>query len=203
MISATQQLNVLVLNRSWVAIGITSLETAISKVASCYGDGTPKARIVDCLNEFRAFDWSDWTKMRPIDGEKGIKTVSATLRIPEIIQFTRYDKMPSRKIHYNRRTIYLRDNNQCQYCSAKEDLSLDHIIPRCQGGLTNWENVVVACTRCNLKKAGRTPQEAGMHLLKRPMKPKSNILTTSVRVKSWEHFLGTLYWALELDNDIK
>lgn len=203
MTPAIQQLNVLVLNRSWVAIGITSLETAISKVASCYSDGTPKAKIVDCLNEFRAFDWSDWTKMRPIDGEKGIKTVSATLRIPEIIQFTRYDRMPSRKIHYNRRTIYLRDNNQCQYCFAKEDLSLDHIIPRCQGGLTNWENVVVACTKCNMRKAGRTPQEAGMHLLKKPMKPKSNILTTSVRVKSWEHFLGTLYWALELDNDIK
>lgn len=199
MIAATQQ--VLVLNKFWAPIGVTTLETAIAKVMSSYADGTSKAKIVDPVNDFRSFEWSDWTKMRPKEGEDGIRTVNCILRIPEVIQFTRYDRMPSRKVHYNRRTIYLRDNNQCQYCSSKCELSLDHVIPRCQGGLTTWENVVVACVRCNLKKAGRTPQEAGMRLLKTPAKPKSNLFVTTVKVKSWEAFLGEAYWMTELDHD--
>jgi len=201
MVGTIQQSKVLVLNRSWLAIGITTLEVAIARVMSVYADGTPKAKIVDPVNDFRSFDWTDWTKMRPTAGEKGIRTVNYVLRVPEVIQFTKYDKMPSRKIHYNRRTIYLRDNNQCQYCSSKNDLSLDHIIPRCQGGLTTWDNIVVACVKCNLKKAGRTPQEAGMKLLKVPSKPKSNLFVTTVKVKSWEAFLGEAYWMTELDHD--
>lgn len=199
MVAATQQ--VLVLNKSWAPIGVTTLETAIAKVMSSYSDGTSKAKIVDPVNDFRSFEWSDWTKMRPKDGEDGIRTVNCILRIPEVIQFTRYDRMPSRKVHYNRRTIYLRDNNQCQYCSSKFELSLDHVIPRCQGGRTTWENVVVACVKCNLKKAGRTPQEAGMRLLKVPAKPKSNLFVTTIKVKSWEAFLGEAYWMTELDHD--
>ena len=198
---AIQNAKVLVINKSWLAFGIINLEKAISKVMSLYADGTPKARIVDPINDFRSFDWSDWTKLKPDNGEKSIKTVNSFLRIPEVIQYTKYDKLPSRKIHYNRRTIYLRDNNQCQYCSSKNDLSLDHVVPRCQGGLTTWENVVVACVKCNLRKAGRTPQEAGMRLLKIPSKPRSNIFATTIRIKSWEAFLGEAYWMTELDHD--
>lgn len=190
---------VLVLNRSWRVLGVTNLDSAISKVASFYSDGTPKAKIIDI--DFQSFDWQDWTKMRPKYGERCIKTVSSFFRIPEIIQFTKYDRIPSKRIHYNRRTIYLRDNNKCQYCNSKNDLSLDHVVPKCQGGLTNWENVVVACVKCNLKKAGRTPDQAGMKLLKRPIKPKHNLFTTSIKVKSWEAFLGEAYWITELDHD--
>lgn len=190
---------VLVLNKSWHVLGVTNLDVAISKVMSFYNDGTPKAKIIDV--DFRSFNWSDWTKIMPKDGEKKIQTVSSFLKIPEIIQYTRYDKVPSKKIHYNRRTIYIRDNNKCQYCCSKNDLSLDHVIPRCQGGLTNWENVVVACVKCNLKKAGRTPEQAGMKLIKKPIKPKFNFFATSIKVKSWEAFLGEAYWITELEHD--
>ena len=181
---------VLVLNRSWIAVGITTLESAITKVCSFYKDGTPKAKIIDCVDDFQSFNWSDWSKIRPDENKNFIQTVNNTFKIPEIIQFTKYDKIPSRKVHYNRRTIFLRDNNQCQYCASKTDLTLDHLIPKCQGGLTTWENVVAACVKCNLKKAGRTPKEAKMSLLKKPIKPKLNPLSSAVRVKSWEHFLG-------------
>ena len=192
---------VLVLNRSWIAVGITTLESAITKVCSFYKDGTPKAKIIDCVDDFQSFNWSDWSKIRPDENKNFIQTVNNTFKIPEIIQFTKYDKIPSRKVHYNRRTIFLRDNNQCQYCASKTDLTLDHLIPKCQGGLTTWENVVAACVKCNLKKAGRTPKEAKMSLLKKPIKPKLKPLSSAVRVKSWEHFLGEMYYVVELDND--
>lgn len=192
---------VLVLNRSWLAIGVVALEDAIVKLASFYKDGTPKARIVDCVNDFRSFEWSDWTKIKPKENEKGIKAVNAVFRVPEVIQFTRYDKVPQRQIHYNRRNIFLRDNSQCQYCTSKKDLTLDHVIPKSRDGKSTWENIVVACVKCNLKKANRTPQEAGMRLLKIPVKPRYNFSVGDIRIKSWSHFINEIYWQTELESD--
>ncbi|MEI8270428.1 MAG: HNH endonuclease, partial [bacterium] len=94
--------------------------------------------------------------------------------------------------------------HNCQYCQKmknSEELSLDHVVPKCQGGLTTWENIVVACTDCNSKKAGRTPKQAGMQLLRKPMKPKSNFFTGDIRIESWSQFLGENYWSIELEND--
>lgn len=195
---------VLVLNSSWSAIGVVTLEKALKKVSSTYADGTPKARIIDALNGFALFTWEDWTRLRPAEDEKGMKSVNAVFRIPEIIQFTKYNKLPSQKVHYNRRTIYRRDNNTCQYCGKKKpasELSMDHVVPRCQGGKTTWDNIVVACTECNTRKAGRTPQEAGMKLLSIPKKPTHNFCVGDIRVKSWEQLLGTAYWLTELEHD--
>lgn len=202
--SSLAERKVLVINKSWNAIGIVTLEKALKKLSGEYRDGTPKARIIDCLHDFRSMTWDDWSKLRPVDGEEGMRSVNAIFRIPEVIQYTRYDKLPCQKVHYNRRTIFLRDNHTCQYCGKKKsgnDMSLDHVVPRCQGGKTTWENIVVACTECNAKKAGRTPQEAGMLLLKHPVKPKYNFNFGDVRVKSWSQFLGEAYWLTELDHD--
>jgi 5-methylcytosine-specific restriction endonuclease McrA len=195
---------VLVLNKSWRAVGIITLEKALKKVSASYKDGTPKARIVDCVHDFQCMTWEDWTRLRPSDGEQGMKSVNAIFRIPEVIQYTRYDKVPAQKVHYNRRTIYRRDNNTCQYCGRRkgsEELSVDHVVPRCQGGLTTWENIVVACTECNARKAGRTPDQAGMKLLSNPVRPKYNFYTGEIRIKSWEAFLGEAYYNVELEND--
>jgi hypothetical protein len=195
---------VLVLNKSWRAVGIIPLEKALKKVSTSYKDGTPKARIIDCVHDFQSMTWEDWSRLRPADGEQGMKSVNAVFRIPEVIQYTRYDKLPAQKIHYNRRTIYRRDNNTCQYCGKRkssEELSVDHVVPRCQGGLTTWENIVVACTDCNAHKAGRTPDEAGMTLLSIPVRPKYNFYVGEIRVKSWEAFLGEAYYNVELEND--
>jgi 5-methylcytosine-specific restriction endonuclease McrA len=195
---------VLVLNKSWAAVEIVPLKKAIKKVSSTYKDGTPKARIIDCVNDFKLFTWEDWSQLRPSENEEGMRSVKAVFRIPEVIQYTRYDKIPVQKVHYNRRTIYHRDNNTCQYCGKKKscnELSLDHVVPKCQGGLTTWENIVVACTECNSKKAGRTPKEANMKLLSIPVKPKQNYYIGQIKVKSWEQFLGEAYWGVELEHD--
>lgn len=184
---------VLVLNKSWAPIGIITLDKALKKIAGTYKDGTPKACIIDTLNDFAMLTWDDWAKLRPQEGEPSMRSVNAVFRIPEVIHYTRYDKLPTQKVHYNRRTIYRRDNNICQYCGKNKpgnELSLDHVIPRCQGGLTTWENIVVACTNCNAKKAGRTPREANMRLLSVPKKPKHNFFPGDTQAKSWQTFLG-------------
>jgi 5-methylcytosine-specific restriction endonuclease McrA len=199
------QRKVLVINKSWRAIGIVSLERALHKLFCTYSDGTPKAKIVDAVHDFASYTWEDWSKLKPSEGEEGIRTVTTVFRIPEVIQFTRYDKIPQNKIHYNRRTIYRRDGFCCQYCGKKKstsELSLDHVVPRCQGGLTNWNNIVVACTDCNSKKAGRTPDQAGMKLRRQPYRPKHNFLCEDIRVDSWTAFLGEAYWLTELENDM-
>jgi len=137
-------------------------------------------------------------------GEEGIKSPNAILRIPTVIKLTRYDRKPAAKIHYNRRTIYRRDNNTCQYCGRRpgtKELSIDHVLPRAQGGKTTGENVVVACTDCNAKKADRTPEQAKMKLLKKPKKPKYNLYVGDIRVKDWETWLGAAYWLTELEHD--
>jgi 5-methylcytosine-specific restriction endonuclease McrA len=223
------QRKVLVLNKSWQAIGIVSLEKALKKVAGVYKDGTPKAKIIDCVNDFKLMTWEDWTELRPhpkychecekicdqavgdkcgvcdkMLGEEGMRGVSVVLRIPTVIQYTRYDKLPAQKVHYNRRTIYKRDKNTCQYCGKRKissELSIDHVVPKCQGGPTTWENVVCACIDCNSKKAGRTPQEANMKLLSKPVKPQYNFFFGEKIVKSWKSFVSEAYWSVELEND--
>ena len=195
---------VLVLNRSWTPIKVISLEKALKKVTKTHPDGTPKARIIDAVHDFQSLTWEDWTQLRPAEDEEGMRSVNAVFRIPRVIQYTQYDKIPSQKVNYNRRTIYRRDKNTCQYCGKKKpssELSIDHVVPKCQGGKSVWTNVVVACTKCNTMKAGRTPKEANMKLLSVPKKPAYNFDVGDVRVESWQAFLGEAYWLVQLENE--
>ncbi|HMP15995.1 MAG TPA: HNH endonuclease, partial [Gemmatales bacterium] len=80
-----------------------------------------------------------------------------------VIRLLGYDKLPKQTVKFNRRNIFARDHNQCQYCGKRfstNDLSLDHVIPRSQGGGATWENIVCACLAGNIKKGGRTPKQA-------------------------------------------
>ena len=175
-----QNRKVLVLNKSWRPITILTLEKALIKLFSEHKDGEPKAIIVDCANGFQTLTWEDWSKVRPQEDEEKLRSVNASFRIPSVIQLTRYDKVPTKKVHYCRKTIYKRDEYKCQYCGQKpstEELSIDHVIPRSHGGLTTWENCVLACVKCNTKKANRNPLQANMKLLKIPKKPKMNALS--------------------------
>lgn len=202
--SVLQTRRVLVLNKSWHAIGVVSLKKAIIQITSTYKDGTPKARIIDCVHDFQTMTWEDWSKIKPKDDEEHLTSVNAIFRIPEVIMYTKYDKLPHKKVHYNRRTIFQRDRHTCQYCGKHKpanELSLDHVIPKCQGGLTNWENIVLACIKCNVKKAGRTPEQAGMRLLSIPKKPNINFFVGEFKVSSWNQFLTEAYWLTELDHD--
>src|SRR5437762_841228 len=105
----------------------------------------------------------------------------------------------------NLRSIYARDSNRCQYCGKKHpttELSLDHVTPKSQGGKSTWDNIVCCCVKCNVKKGGRTPDQAHMHLIAKPVKPKRspviNIRLADERYWSWKQFLDNAYWTVEL-----
>jgi 5-methylcytosine-specific restriction endonuclease McrA len=202
-----QQRKCLVLNKNWRAIATIPLEDAICKVFSSYDDGTPKARIIE-PESYQTFTWEDWSKLKPAADEESIASASFVFRIPEIILLSRYEKMPKPKVHFSRRTLYKRDRNQCQYCGCRpgsEELTIEHVIPRCQGGTTTWENCVLACVPCNRKKAHMTPEQANMKLMKEPKKPEMYMLRFDdyKPVKSWQSFLGTAYWNVDLENENK
>ena len=109
------------------------------------------------------------------DGRGELRTIRRTIPVPSVIRLMYLVKRPLGHRRLSRREIFERDNYTCQYCGeATRDLTLDHIFPRVHGGGHAWENVVSACIPCNHRKAGRTPQEAHMRLLKRPLPPKPN-----------------------------
>jgi hypothetical protein len=205
MIGATlQSRKCLVLNKNWRPIGTVTLEDAICKVVNTYDDGTPKARIIE-PNSYQALSWDDWSKLTLEIDEERISSSRMSFKIPEIIILSKFEKLPKPKVHFSRRTLYKRDGMQCQYCGIKpgsEELTIDHVLPRAQGGTTTWENCALACVDCNRRKADRTPIQAGMKLMKEPKKPEAHLykFDTVIPIKSWESFLGSAYWSVELEN---
>ncbi len=195
----------LVLNKNWTPVATVPLQRAIIMLFSEYDDGTPKARIID-HETYQAFTWADWSKLRPSMTDDRIIGTNLLFKIPEVILLSKFEKMPKPKIHFSRRTLFKRDKMMCQYCGDKpesSELTIDHIVPRAQGGTTTWENCTLCCVDCNRKKADKTPKQAGMTLLSVPKKPTTNLFRyeTLKPIKSWEAFLGVSYWTQELDND--
>jgi len=222
---AFENRKVLVLNKSWAPVGVRSLERAMGLLFATGKDNQPKARILVPSEDFTLYTWDDWATIRPKNGEDVIHAGRGnTFRIPEIILLSHYNKMPHQRVHFSRRTIYKRDNFTCQYCGCKpgsEELTIDHVVPRAQGGLTEWTNCVLACVQCNSQKAARRPEQAFRHLLSKeqqkfwrgpspmraqnPIKPKVALFKgdRAAIPKSWEHFISEAYWDVPLDNDME
>jgi len=198
--------NVLVLNKHYMAIRIVGAKRAFSllfrdlaEVVS-YEEGS-----------YANYDFNSWCEISEFkrsfnpDGHDWVSTVNFYIAVPRIIRLLFYDRLPRTEVKFNRRNIYARDKNHCQYCGKRfssSELSLDHIIPRSMGGKAVWENIVCACTKCNVKKGGKTPHQAHMKLIKKPVKPKRNPLLHlhlgHDRYKSWKQFLDNAYWSVEL-----
>ncbi|MFP4640711.1 MAG: HNH endonuclease [Dehalococcoidia bacterium] len=101
-----------------------------------------------------------------------VRSLSFSMTAPSVVRLTHLVKRHRREVKLTRRRVFIRDRYTCQYCGKETgDLTLDHVVPRRLGGEHSWENVVSACKACNQKKAGRTPQIAGMRLLKKPFRP--------------------------------
>jgi 5-methylcytosine-specific restriction endonuclease McrA len=117
--------------------------------------------------------------------------------LPSVIRLRVYKHIPIRLQIVTRKNIYLRDNHTCQYCGVKlkgEDLTLDHIFPKSRGGKSDWQNQVTCCRGCNWKKDDRTPEEAGMPLLHRPLPAtvhtgRAILRTMALQTKEWERYL--------------
>ncbi|MCG8508394.1 MAG: HNH endonuclease [Rhodospirillales bacterium] len=211
MIATGSSLNsqVLVLNKLWMAVRIVDARRAFSLI---FSDGAEVIRVDDGSYSGHDFEaWAELSAMRDkfagpsSDDYEWIRTVRMHIAVPKIIRLLGYDKLPRQEVKLNRRNIYARDRNRCQYCGEHfptSELSLDHIVPRSQGGGSSWTNLVCCCIRCNAKKGGRTPTQAHMSLIRPPAKPARNPVV-SLRIgqdkyASWKQFLDNAYWSVEL-----
>ena len=114
-------------------------------------------------------------KAEPLEHNPEIK-IRSNMNLPSVIRLKYFVKVPYKEITLNRKNIFQRDNNQCQYCGySGKNLSVDHILPRSRGGLDSWENVTTACLRCNVSKGNKTPEEAGMSLERKSHRPPGNL----------------------------
>jgi 5-methylcytosine-specific restriction endonuclease McrA len=112
--------------------------------------------------------------VRTANGHK-IHSVTQTFPMPSVIRLNRYVNAPYKGVNLTRQNIFKRDNNECQYCGTRKDLTIDHVIPRAKGGKDTWINLVTACKKCNAKKGESTPEDAGMPLKRKPYKPSYSI----------------------------
>lgn len=113
--------------------------------------------------------------------EKKISSPSRSFDLPAVIVLKTVVKFRFTTVACNRMNIIWRDNNQCQYCAnyfPNDKLTMDHVVPKSRGGDNSWENLVAACKKCNQKKGSRTIKESGMNPLRKPVRPKANILRT-------------------------
>ena len=185
----------LVLNRLWQAVNLVGVERAFSLLA------LEHAQVIYAEDgSFRLFDADAWfafsAETPPSEGGRLIHTVNQSVRVPSVLLLRRYDRMLLREMKFNRQNLFERDGYRCQYCGnsfVAKELNMDHVVPRDRGGKTSWENVVTSCIRCNSRKGNRDPNEAGMYLLREPVRPRQRPFVSFLYGRpiedSWRHFI--------------
>jgi len=198
MAASVLQRPTLILNRNWQPVNVATVARALVLLWN------ESARVVDTA-DYQTFDWNDWSKLRPQDGDAFVQAIRMRIRVPEVITLTEYDRLPTAAVTFSRRNIFKRDRFVCQYCGEQpgsDALSIDHVVPRAQGGESRWDNCVLACVECNHRKADRTPEQAGMTLRKPPVRPQWKPLyaTDDRRIESWSKFVSEAYWNVALES---
>lgn len=209
------------LNSEWRPINVLPTLKAVMKVFS------GRALFLD-PESFRTYDfeswvveWDDAVRCAKIASGRVMPLAGASLVLPEVVVCTEYRGLgykidKRRKPKFSRKNLFLRDRCICQFCGKKfptNELTMGHVIPKSKGGDVSWTNIVLACVPCNHGMADRTPEQAGMKLIRKPFVPSNEDLRlspgdrirmqiTSRPPKTWEQFLGkmmnTMYWNVEL-----
>ena len=197
--SSSLNCSVLVLNRMYMAVHVVGVRRAFCLLCK---DGAEVINIED--GAWMAYDFSSWLENCNLRAELGqideqddwINSVNFSVQAPRVIRLLNYDRVPRNKVKFSRRNVFLRDEYHCQYCARRfgtSNLSLDHVMPRSQGGQSSWVNIVTACLKCNVRKGGRTPEQANMKLLNRPVCPKNNPILlhqlSQEKYHSWRNFV--------------
>ena len=204
--SSALDASVLVLNKFYMAVHVIPVRRAFCLLFKELAE-------VITLDDGRytSYDFNSWREVSEARSEfRGpdddyIRTVQFEIQVPRVIRLLAFDRLPRAKVKFNRRNIFARDGNRCQYCGTKfptSELSLDHVLPRSRGGQATWDNIVCACVKCNVRKGGRTPREANMRLVQEPVKPKTSptlgLKLSHGKYQSWRTFLDHAYWSVEL-----
>ena len=202
----------LLLNAHYMAVCVVSVRRAFTLLFKRDLLDQPVAEVVSVEDgQYISYDFDDWTELSAYRREfepnehDWIRTVRFDLAVPRIIRVLTFAKLPRQDVKFNRRNLFARDRNICQYCGKRfssSELSLDHVVPRSLGGQSTWTNIVCACVRCNVRKGGRTPEQASVKLIKTPIKPRRNpvvsVTLADRRYSSWKQFLDRAYWDVEL-----
>ncbi|MCA9291700.1 MAG: HNH endonuclease [Phycisphaerales bacterium] len=197
---------VLVLNRVYTAIRVISARRAFVMLFKQI------AEVISIENGYYVnYDFESWADVAALqrqfepDAHSWVRTSRFEIAVPKIIRLFGYDRLPRQEVKLNRRNLYARDGNRCQYCGktfSTRELTIDHIVPRVAGGDNSWTNLVCACVPCNARKGGRTPSGAGMSLIRKPVRPRRHPAITmrlgNEKYQSWKAFLDNAYWTVEL-----
>lgn len=196
MRATSLQEKVLVLNKYYQATQITTLQRAICHLVK----GTAKV----ITSDWTTHTFEEWIKISKFyengtsQGLQFIRSPSITILVPEAIYLPFYESLPQHEVIFSRQNLFLRDQFTCQYCGKllknPKERTIDHVIPKSRGGKTVWTNVVLCCKKCNLKKGNRTPEEAGLKLLKTPKVPRWQALILEEfpkhKKEKWKVFLN-------------
>jgi 5-methylcytosine-specific restriction endonuclease McrA len=210
-VSAILSSHVLVLNRGYMPIRMTTVRDAMVKL---FADIAEAVAVEE--NAYVGYDFHSWTEVSALRRElsdvppdaEWIHTPSLSLLVPRVIRLLAYDRLPVCNVKLTRKNIYERDRYTCQYTGKRlksTELNIDHVIPRSRGGRSTWENLVTCSVEANTRKGGRTPEEAGMSLIRKPRRPSPRhqlwIPPSAKRYRDWDHFISDLYWNAELEDE--
>lgn len=203
--------DVLLLNRNYQALRVIDVQRTFKLLIEDRAEVLEVEEDANGHARYYNFGFADWAELSRFKAEfepdqhDWIRTVRCTFAIPRIIRLFGYDRLPKQTVRLSRRNVFARDGNRCQYCGRRfptNELSLDHVFPRTQGGKTTWDNLVCCCVKCNVRKGGRTPEQANMKLHTKPVQPKRapviDICLGQPRYKSWKQFLSSAYWDVQL-----
>ena len=190
--SNLQRQTVLILNKNWQAVHVKSPAEALSMMYSDSSTGLD----VKGMDDMIPYKWDDWVSLPYDNNSDYIQTVRGNIKIPKIVILAKYNGIPHKRPKFSSSAVWNRDKGICQYTGQKltpNQGNIDHVIPRSRGGESSWTNCVLVHKEVNSKKADKTPQEAGLKLIRPPKEPKSLPTTFYIKnkhkIKEWEIFL--------------
>jgi len=193
---------VLVLNKDWAAIKFVTARKALRDLVCGIAHAVDVEAGVYNMYNFESWQAvSEYRHLFETEKHVWVRAVRQPVAVPKVIQLIGCKHFRKHRVKFTRRNIYARDNHTCQYCGNKFqtcDLNLDHVVPRAQGGQSTWENIVCSCVKCNSRKANRTPDQAGMKLIRKPKMATVTADAPRIMDPAWENFVDDAYWNIEL-----
>lgn len=183
---------VLVLNKNWQAIHVKNPADAMCMMFDDVATGLD----IISVDNMVPYKWDDWVQLPINENDQVIKTVRGEIKVPKVIVLCKYNQVPRKRPKFSSRSIWERDGGTCQYTGVKLKPgkgNIDHVLPKSRGGKTSWDNCVLSCQQVNAAKADKTPNEAGLKLLRAPQEPKAMPTVFYIRnrhnIPEWDIFL--------------